>query len=213
MSARGLVARGVPSLPGFLVYVVGLILLLSIVVLALAAYAEALSGHHYFYDSAVPAFLLFVSIWTWLVYGGMLVIEYRAPRFYCRIAVFIAQLLSAVFWITGWAWAASWASYILSFDNYSSHDRIRGYWKAFGQTTAACAAIGAFVWVLCIVALVAFYSACSRSPAPALANATELSHTSKPHVPQKQTLSSSSPKTTSQTVQGAEPSLLRPHNH
>lgn len=59
MSARGLVARGVPALPKAFVYVVGLIILLSIIILALAAYAESLSGNYY-YDSGVPGFLLFV---------------------------------------------------------------------------------------------------------------------------------------------------------
>lgn len=59
MSARGLVVRGVPALPKAFVYVVGLIILLSIIILALAAYAESLSGD-YFYDSGVPGFLLFI---------------------------------------------------------------------------------------------------------------------------------------------------------
>jgi hypothetical protein len=59
MSARGLAARGVPILPKFFIYIVVLIILLSTIILALAAYAESLSGPYY-YDSGVPVFLLFI---------------------------------------------------------------------------------------------------------------------------------------------------------
>ncbi|KAI1177616.1 hypothetical protein F4777DRAFT_541744 [Nemania sp. FL0916] len=165
MATRGLAARRVPVLPKFFIYVVGLIILLSLAVLALAAYAQSLSGNYY-YESGIPVFLLFVSIWTLLVYGGILAVERFAPQFYYRIGFLIGQLLSIIFWLTGWAWAASWAAYILSFDNYSSSDDIRGAWKAFGQTTAACAGIGAIVWVLCIVIIIIFCWACVRSPSP-----------------------------------------------
>ncbi|TGJ80742.1 hypothetical protein E0Z10_g8027 [Xylaria hypoxylon] len=186
MPASGLVARGVPSLPKFFIYIVVSIILLSIVILGLAAYAESLSGNYY-YESGVPGFLLFVTIWTWLVYGGMLATQYYAPQFYYRIVVLVGQILSAIFWISGWAWAASWAAYILSFDNYNSYDRIRGSWKAFGQTTAACAGIGALIWVLSIVALVAFCSACTRSSASAPINNIELANASKPNASESKT--------------------------
>ncbi|RWA03575.1 hypothetical protein EKO27_g11527 [Xylaria grammica] len=190
MSARGLVVRGVPSLPKFYIYIVVSIILLSIITLGLAAYAESLSGHYY-YDSGVPGFLIFVSIWSLLVYGGMLVTQYYAPQFYYRIGVLVGQLLSAIFWISAWAWAASWAAYILSFDNYNSYDEIRGSWKAFGQTTAACAGIGALIWVLCIVSLGAFCSACTRRSAPAPINNIELASIPKPNAPENQTISPS----------------------
>ncbi|KAI0864136.1 hypothetical protein F4860DRAFT_431187 [Xylaria cubensis] len=177
MSSGRLVARGVPTCPKFFVYIVGLIILLSTVVLALAAYAESLSGNYY-YESDVPCFLLFVSIWTLLIYGGMLAIGYWVPQFYYRIIIIVGQLLSVIFWITAWAWAASWASYTLSFDNYSSYDKIRGAWMAYGETIAACAGIGAGVWVLCIVAVVVFCSACKRSSTSAPAGHVELANTS-----------------------------------
>ncbi|KAI1122616.1 hypothetical protein F5Y10DRAFT_71267 [Nemania abortiva] len=191
MSARGLFARGVPPFPKFFTYIVGLIILLSIIILSLAAYAESLSGNYY-YESGVPGFLLFVSIWSWLVYGGMLAVEHYAPRFYYRIAFLVGQLLSAIFWISGWAWAASSADYILSFDNYSSHDSIRGAWKAFGQTIAACAGVGALVWVLCIVAVVAFCSACMRSSVSESAADIELAGAPKSNVLPGQATSPSS---------------------
>ncbi|KAI1733613.1 hypothetical protein F4680DRAFT_441033 [Xylaria scruposa] len=169
MSSYRFVARGAPMCPKFFVYVVGLIILLSIAVLALAAYAESLSGNYY-YESDVPCFLLFVSIWTLLIYGGTLVIERCVPQFYYRIVFIIGQLLSVIFWITAWAWAASWASYTLSFDNYSSYDKIRGAWMTYGKTIAACAGIGAGVWVLCIGALIVFCSACKRNSTLARTN-------------------------------------------
>ncbi|KAJ2998519.1 hypothetical protein NUW58_g293 [Xylaria curta] len=143
MLAGGLVAHRAPAFPKYFIYIVGSILLLSTAILALSAYAQTLLSGKYYYDSSVPCFLLFVSIWTWLVYGGMLAIEYCAPRFYFRIIIFVGQLLSIAFWISGWAWATSWAAYVLSFDNYNSYDRIRGAWKAFGHITATCAGIGA----------------------------------------------------------------------
>ncbi|KAI0456641.1 hypothetical protein F5B21DRAFT_467379 [Xylaria acuta] len=177
MSAGRLVARGVPTRPKFFIYLVGLIILLSAAIFALAAYAESLSGNYY-YESGVPGFLLFVSIWTWLIYGGMLAIENYAAQFYYRIVVILCQLLSVIFWISGWVWAASWAAYTLSFENYSSYDRIRGAWMAFGRTIAACAGIGAGVWALCIITLVVFCSACKRSSTPAPANDIELANTS-----------------------------------
>ncbi|GAP85993.2 hypothetical protein SAMD00023353_0301080 [Rosellinia necatrix] len=59
MPARNLIAGGAPAFPRFFIYIIGLILLLSAAVLALAAYAESLSGHYY-YDSNVTSFLLFI---------------------------------------------------------------------------------------------------------------------------------------------------------
>jgi hypothetical protein len=59
MAAKGLLSRGAPALPKFFIYILGSILLLSIITLALAAYAQSLSGPYY-YDSGVPGFLLFV---------------------------------------------------------------------------------------------------------------------------------------------------------
>ncbi|KAI1368610.1 hypothetical protein F5Y08DRAFT_247934 [Xylaria arbuscula] len=187
-STRNLVACGVPVLPKFFNYIVISIILLSIVILGLAAYAESLSGNYY-YESGVSGFLIFVSIWTWLIYGAILAVPQFAPRFYYRIGVLVGQLLSLIFWIVGWAWSASWAAYILSFDNYSPFDSIRGHWKAFGQATAACAGIGALTFVACIAALVTFWSACRRSPAT-LSNNVELADASKQGVPEGQVTTS-----------------------
>ncbi|KAI0446751.1 hypothetical protein F4803DRAFT_451142 [Xylaria telfairii] len=175
MPTRGLVARGVPRRPKFFVYLIGLIILLSAAELALAAYAESLSGNYY-YKSGLPGFLLFVSIWSLLIFGGMLAVEYCAPQFYYRIIAVAGQLLCVFFWISGWAWAASSASDTLSFDNYSPYDKIRGPWMAYGKTIAACAGIGAGAWVLCFIALIVFCSACRASSASTRTNSIELAN-------------------------------------
>ncbi|KAI3343010.1 hypothetical protein F4824DRAFT_127161 [Ustulina deusta] len=209
MSARGLVARGVPALPKIFTYIVVLIILLSVIILGLAAYAESLSGTYY-YESGVPGFLIFVSIWTLLVYGGVFAVANYAPQLYYRIGVLIGQLLSVIFWISGWAWAASWAAYTLSFDNYDSYDPILGAWKAFGQTTAACAGIGALIWVLCITTLIFFCSACMRSSLSAPINNFELADASKPNAPRVTRHSSPHRATQVNSPTGSETSP--PHN-
>ncbi|KAI0514852.1 hypothetical protein F5B22DRAFT_222482 [Xylaria bambusicola] len=185
MSSRGLIARGVPTLPKLFNYIVITIILLSVIILGLAAHARALSGNYY-YESGVPGFLIFASIWTWLVYGAVLAVAQYAPQFYYRIGVLVGQLLSLLFWIAGWTWAASWAAYTLSFDNYRSYEPIRGHWKTFGQTTAACAGIGALIWVLCVAALIIFCTACIRSPSTSNNN-VELADVSKQNAPHNQT--------------------------
>ncbi|KAI1435263.1 hypothetical protein GGR50DRAFT_331464 [Xylaria sp. CBS 124048] len=211
MAAKGLVACGVPVLPASFIYIIGSKLLLSIVVLALAAHAQSLSGHYY-YDSDVTVFLLFVSIWTWLVSGSALAIQYCAPQHYYRLFVLISQVLSFIFWLVGWAWAVSWAAYVLSFDNYDSHDKIRGYWKAFGQTVAAAAGVGALICVLCAFTLTLFCSACTRSLPTEPANHIELVNASKPHDAQNQAaFPSQQGYTTQSALEGEPPSL--PHNH
>ncbi|KAI1428248.1 hypothetical protein F5Y12DRAFT_48107 [Xylaria sp. FL1777] len=191
MPARDLIIGGVPALPRIFAYTVILILFLSTVILGLAAYAESLSGNYY-YESGVSRFLIFVSIWTLFFYGGVFALAKYAPRFYSRIGVLIGHLLSVIFWISAWTWAISWATYILSFDNYDSYDSIRGSWKAFGQVTLASAAIGSLVWGLCITAFGFFCTACVRGSSSIRVNNFELvdpSDPSKPNVPQGQTTS------------------------
>lgn len=86
----------------------------------------------------------------------------------------------------------SWAAYVLSFDNYGLYDSIRGAWKAYGQTTAACAGIGALIWALCMVALGIFCYACMRRVTSAQTYNIELVDASKPDMPQSETMSPSS---------------------
>jgi lysylphosphatidylglycerol synthetase-like protein (DUF2156 family) len=136
------------------------------------------------------------------VFGGALAIERWAPQFYYRVGFLVGHILTVIFWLTGWAWAASWAAYILSFDNYDSYDSIRGAWKAFGQSIAACAGLGALVWVLCIIALVVHCWACMRSTKPTPNPNVEFANPFKPTEAQAQTISSSTHGDATQTVHG-----------
>ncbi|KAI0164983.1 hypothetical protein GGR57DRAFT_514826 [Xylariaceae sp. FL1272] len=185
MALKGLLARGAPRLPKYFLYIEGAIILLSVIVLALAAYALSLSGRSsYYYDSGIPGFLIFVAIWTWLIYGGIFALEHYVPRFYSRVGVLVGQILTIIFWLSAWAWAASWAAYILAFDSYGGFYSIGGSWKAFGRSIGACAGIGALVWILSIVVLFIFCRACindtNTSTADVeLGNPTEVNSTSQ----------------------------------
>ncbi|KAI0974497.1 hypothetical protein F4678DRAFT_378999 [Xylaria arbuscula] len=187
MLPRKLVAGGVPALSNISTYLTALIIPLSTITLGLAAYADSLCGKNYYYESNAPAYLVFVSSWTLFVYAGVVVLARYAPRFYNRFGVLVCQALAIIFWMTGWVWAASWAAYTLSFDNYSPSDSIRGPWKSFGQTIAACAGIGSVVWVLCITAFIFFCYSCNYDPSSAPRNSLELANVSKPNIPRRQT--------------------------
>ncbi|KAI0392861.1 hypothetical protein F5Y17DRAFT_459412 [Xylariaceae sp. FL0594] len=190
MASRGNTAHGAPGFPGWYNFVLRAIVLLSATVLALAAYAQSLLGN-YFYQSSVPGFLIFVSTWTLLVYGSAIVTSRFASRPLYRILVFLGHVLSAIVWLTGWAWAASWASYTLSFDNYGSYDSVRGSWVRFGQIVAACASIGAVTWVLIVVALVVFIWTSVRHPPARAGSNIELGDVSKQGESVNPTISSS----------------------
>ncbi|KAI5926686.1 hypothetical protein F4810DRAFT_481614 [Camillea tinctor] len=181
MAAKGLVARGVPPLPRYILYFEAAIILLSIIILALAAYGISLySNGTYYYSSGVPGFLIFVVIFTWIVYGGSFALSLIAPKFYFRLSVIAGHVLSIIFWLSGWAWAASSAAYVLSFDNYYGSDSVSGHWKTFGNVMGACAGLGALVWILCIIVLVILSRACLQNPESYPAADVEMNHTQKP---------------------------------
>ncbi|KAH6996581.1 hypothetical protein BKA56DRAFT_666786 [Ilyonectria sp. MPI-CAGE-AT-0026] len=162
---QGLTATGVPALPFFLTIIRGVILALSLGALIAAAYNLSLFGGYSSYLSGYsgPAgFIIFDAIFTFLIVGGMLASEFFAPQLYIRIAFICALILDAIFWLSAWAWAASVASSFYSYyDGYygSSHTL-----DAYGGSLAACAALGAFTWVLVIVTIVFFIKACMASP-------------------------------------------------
>lgn len=61
MGARGLIAVGVPPQPRWLLVVKGLMIFLSVIVLALSAYALSLyQGYYYYGGSGVPGYLIFL---------------------------------------------------------------------------------------------------------------------------------------------------------
>ncbi|KAH8201101.1 hypothetical protein TruAng_004728 [Truncatella angustata] len=172
MGARGLMAAGVPPQPRWLLIIKGVIILLSIIVLALSAYSLSLYSGYYYYSGGAPGYLIFLAVKTWIIYGASIAIELKAPQYYYRIVFLIAYSLSAIFWLSGWAWAASWAAALLDYAYYSN---------SFGGAMAGNAAIGAIIWVLVVVNLVFFILASCRDNTTAN---VELGHTQKHSHPQ-----------------------------
>ncbi|KAK4236032.1 hypothetical protein C8A03DRAFT_17280 [Achaetomium macrosporum] len=151
MGAQGLVAVGVPPQPLWLLYVKIVILVLSLIVLALAAYALSLTGD--WYGGHPGGMDIFIAILSFIVYGGALSLELWAAQHFYRIGALIGYIFSIIFWLSAWAWSATWASVFLS-PGGSRAD------NSFGGALAGCAALGAVVWVLTIVHLAFFIRAC-----------------------------------------------------
>jgi len=161
----GLTQKGVPATqPRFLFFIKIAILVLSLIILALAAYSISLfSSFIGYYGSGAGGLLIFVAIKTFIVYGGVTAIEIYAPHLFYRILVLVAYIFSLIFWLSAWAWAASSAAAYLSlFDGVDD-----GYYNGFrneGGALAGCAALGAIVWVLSIVHFGLFVRACLSDP-------------------------------------------------
>ncbi|CAK7199717.1 hypothetical protein SEUCBS139899_002400 [Sporothrix eucalyptigena] len=169
MTLNGLLAVGVPTkLPPFVFYLRIAILVLSVIILALAAFAISVFGSYGGYlggYTGVSGLLIFVVIKTWIIYGGLFFIEYKVPRFYYRIAAVVAFAFSNIFWLSAWAWSASLASFWLSTVCYDGVcDSIDSYAKKEGGALAACAGLGAVTWVLSIVNFYLFVRACIQDP-------------------------------------------------
>lgn len=96
-----------------------------------------------------------------IIYGLVLFIELRAQQWFFRIGAFVAYLLGIIFWLSGWAWAASWAGiYNVSYYGYG----FTYNYGPFGPVLAAIAGLGALVWILSIVNFVIFVRACLADP-------------------------------------------------
>jgi len=110
--------------------------------------------------AAVPPAIDALAIRTWGVQNG---------------SVVIACAISIVFWLSAWAWSASIAAFWLSYDTYYYDSYINSApWHAEGAALAACAGLGAIVWILSIVHLVFFIRACMHDSAPV--HQAELGH-------------------------------------
>ncbi|KAK8080382.1 hypothetical protein PG997_008200 [Apiospora hydei] len=178
MALSGLTAPGVPPQPKWLLFIKGAIVLLAAVILALAAYAASLYGDlSYYYSAGAPGYLLFVAIFSWIVYGAAIFLELKAHHFYYRIAMLVAYILTCIFWLSAWAWAASWASFVLA---YYANDFYYPGLHTFGSVMAACAALGAVTWVLCIINLVFFIIGSVLNHDATAPSNVELGHGPKP---------------------------------
>ncbi|KAL0471741.1 hypothetical protein QR685DRAFT_437875 [Neurospora intermedia] len=155
-SARGLIAVGVPPFPSWILYIRIAILVLSLALLGVAAWAVSIIA------GGASGMMIFVTIWSLLVYGGSLGFQFGAPHLFYRIVGLILYSLAVIFWLAGWAYAASEAAVALGY--YYYHD--------YGSAMAVCAGLGAVAWVLSIVDLVFFILACVReATAPKLSQA------------------------------------------
>ncbi|KAK3307452.1 uncharacterized protein B0T15DRAFT_501953 [Chaetomium strumarium] len=151
MGAQGLISVGVPPQPLWLLYIKIVILVLSLIVLALSGYALSISGPH---PAGHPGGLnIFIAILSFIVYGGALSLELWAAQYFYRIGALLGYIFTIIFWLSAWAWSASWAAIFLSAGAYSDE-------MAFGGAMAGAAALGAIVWVLAIVHLAFFIRAC-----------------------------------------------------
>jgi hypothetical protein len=143
MSGQGLIAVGVPPQPLWLLYIKLAILVLSLITLALAAYALSL------WPVGAGGMDIFIAILSFIVYGTAGALELWAPRYFFRIGALIGYILTVIFWLTAWAWSASEAS----------------VWTAIratniGGALGGCAGLGAITWILTIIHLAFFIRAC-----------------------------------------------------
>ena len=92
-------------------------------------------------------------MWSFIVYGGSIILQFAAPSAYFRIAGLVLYILAIIFWLSAWAYGASagaaWLAWTSSYyggflGDYvdTSNDPAR----QLGQALAACAGIGALVW-------------------------------------------------------------------
>lgn len=173
MSAQGLTKTGVPPQPLWLLYIKIAILVLALIVLGLAAWAQSMIGNNGGYLTnwtGTPGMDIFVAILSFIVYGGAAAIEIWAAHLFFRIAALVAYILTIIFWLSAWAWSASVAS-----------DLLGGYYSSdYGTALAACAGLGALVWVLTIVHLVFFVRACLADPQGSAAGQAELGQVKPP---------------------------------
>ncbi|KAK0712176.1 hypothetical protein B0T21DRAFT_247810, partial [Apiosordaria backusii] len=166
MSTQGLTAKGVPPQPLWLLYIKIAILVLSLITLALGAWAVSIFGGYlggYGGPTGAGGLVIFTAIWSFIIYGGAAAIEIYAPHYFYRIGALVGYILHIIFWLSAWAWSASAAAFWLSYTVtwgfiYDSS------WKSEGQALGACAGIGALIWVLSIVHLVLFVRASLSDP-------------------------------------------------
>lgn len=217
MGVRGLYSKGVPPQPPFLLWIKVAILVLSVIVLALAAYSISLSGGYggyYGYGySGAGGLLIFVVIKTWIVYGLLLFFELKAPQYYYRLIGIIGYSFGVIFWLSGFAWAASIASLWLSLSQtcYGGicYGAANSATKAFGGAMGGCAGIGALIWILSIVNLVFFVRGCLADEGAVTHNNAELGHVPKqaeaqPQVYQQQPAPQQQPPYGQQPVYGQQ---------
>ncbi|KAK0643315.1 hypothetical protein B0T16DRAFT_459480 [Cercophora newfieldiana] len=167
MGASGLLARGPPPSPAWVTYMKYAILGLSLICLAMGAWATSIfgGGLGFVASGGAGGLVIFVAILTFIVYGGGIALEKFSPNNFFRIGFLIGYIFSIIFWLSGWAWAASLAGVWLSYyDGFGISTSASDPVKQLGASLAVTAALGAVVWVMTIVNLVMFIKACVADP-------------------------------------------------
>lgn len=138
------------AVPGFVTIIRIAQLVLTIVIIGLAG--NTITGWGKVTTLAVEplAFLIFCCVWTLLLNAYLLVTPAFLPVAYNMWAHLALEAIAWIFWLSGWAATASWASTWSMFQNATGKDY--SYWA----TGAAAAAMGAIMWVLYTVTLVFF---------------------------------------------------------
>ena len=72
----------------------------------------------------------------------MIAFERFFPQFYIRLTYVVLLPITAIFWLSAWAWAASVASVFRGYNSSFWGDDLNRY----SSSIAACAALGAFTW-------------------------------------------------------------------
>lgn len=86
--------------------------------------------------SARTNYLGLQTIWSLVVYGTSVGIQFGAPHLFYRIVGLILYSLAVIFWLAGWAYAASQAALVLDWAGPND----------YGSALAVCAGLGAVAW-------------------------------------------------------------------
>ena len=121
-------------------------LLLAVVVLALSAYG--LSGLSWLGGAD---YSIFVAIATFIIVGYYLLSTIRLVSLYNKIAVLVLECFMVIWWLSTWAYLASWAAAFTLIDdpvcdgygNCYGDDSYFNNWASYRDALAAAAGIGA----------------------------------------------------------------------
>ncbi|KAG7152243.1 hypothetical protein HYQ46_011921 [Verticillium longisporum] len=154
---KGLNTRTHPHVPSWFFIVQLVVLALGLGVFVASAYSLSFfDGYGYAGAySGSPGFLLFAALLIFIVVGSHIVLERFFSQWYFRLAFVIGYVLTIIFLLSAWAWAASIAR-LFNGDVCDAFGCYSNDGNGYGSAMAAGAALGAFAWVLLIVLLV-FY--------------------------------------------------------
>jgi len=149
----------VVAMPGFAFVLRVVIMVLSLIILGLAANSISGSTGNYYdwyytgtlIDTSTMGFVLFLAIYSLLGNGYLILTPMFAPVAYNMWAHLVFEVISWLFWLCGFAAAGATAA--ASALLYSG---LTGTYYAKWATTAAAAGLGAIVWILHLIVGIVF---------------------------------------------------------